>query len=184
MGKNKRETPPKGFDWNCQTAKREKKTGRAREGIIRIKEGWERIEETKETDGLVDRKVKIGKEKWNIYTAYSNKELGRLATKPGEKLGQAKKGVVIIGGDINARIGREGMLYNGNREEKQGRKNSKDKIKNGEGVKMLQMVTEQGWHILNGEYTYVEKRGESVIDYVVTNTVGIDKVLNFRVMIG
>ena len=31
------------------------------------------------------------------------------------------------------------------------------------------------------ENTYVEKRGESVIDYVVTNTVSIDKVLNFEV---
>lgn len=43
--------------------------------------------------------------------------------------------------------------------------------------------------ILNGniegdeerEYTYVEKRRESVIDYMVTNTVNIDKVLNFKV---
>ena len=65
----------------------------------------------------------------------------------------------MIRGDFN-RIGREGMLYNGeenqerkkekDREEKQERKNSKDKVKNGEGVKMLKMVAEQGWHILNG----------------------------------
>ena len=54
---------PKGFDWNCQAAKREKKRGRARGGIITgIKEGWEGIEET-EVGGIVDRKVKIRKEK-------------------------------------------------------------------------------------------------------------------------
>lgn len=54
---------------------------------------------------------------------------------------------------------------------------------------MLKMMAGQDWHILNGniegdedgEYTYIEKRGKSVIDYVVTNTVGIDKVLNFRI---
>ena len=56
----------------------------------------------------------------------------------------------MIGGDFNARIGREGLLYNGDREEQQERENSKDKVKNGEGVKMLKMVAEQGWHILNG----------------------------------
>ena len=57
----------------------------------------------------------------------------------------------MIGGDFNARIGREGMLYNGHREEEQGRKNSKDKVKNGEGIRMLKMMAEQCWHILNGK---------------------------------
>lgn len=57
MGKNKKEIP-KGFNWNCQGAKRENKRGRARGGIITgIKGGWEieGIKETKETNGLVDR---------------------------------------------------------------------------------------------------------------------------------
>lgn len=45
-----------------------------------------------------------------------------MARELGEKLGQVKKEVVIIGGDFNGRIGREGMLYNGDREEKQEKK--------------------------------------------------------------
>ena len=41
-----------------------------------------------------------------------------MATELGDKLRQVKEEVVMIGGDFNARIGREGMLYNGDREEK------------------------------------------------------------------
>lgn len=48
----------------------------------------------------------------------------------------------MIGGDINARIGRKGFLYNGEREENQGRRNSTDKVVNREGVKMLKSRTE------------------------------------------
>lgn len=68
-----------------------------------------------------------------------------MATKLGKKLVQAKEKMVMIRSDFNARIGREGILYNGEIEENQGRKNSKDKVVNGKKVKMLKMVVE---HIL------------------------------------
>lgn len=69
-----------------------------------------------------------------------------MTTELREKLGQTKQEAVMIGDDINARIGREGFLYNGEREENQGRKNSTDKTVNREGVKMLKIMAEQLTH--------------------------------------
>ncbi|KOX68712.1 hypothetical protein WN51_07400 [Melipona quadrifasciata] len=51
------------------------------------------------------------------------------------------------------------------------------------------MAAESEWHILNGnmegdekgEFTYIEKRGETVIDYVLTNTKDLDKIEKFQV---
>lgn len=90
--------------------------------------------------------------------------------------------MLITGGDFNARIGKEGKLYNGELEEEREKRNSKDSAINEEGEKMLKLVEERGWHILNGnvkgdkteEFTYVEKQGATVIDYVMTNNTGLD----------
>ncbi|KOX74659.1 hypothetical protein WN51_13093, partial [Melipona quadrifasciata] len=74
-------------------------------------------------------------------------------------------------------------------EEEQEKRKSKDKVVNDKGQKLLKMAAESGWHILNGnmqgdekgEFTYIEKRGETVIDYILTNTKGLDKIEKFQV---
>lgn len=108
--------------------------------------------------------------------------MSRIVKEISEKLEQAKKEVIIIGGDFNARIGRERKLYSGEPEEKQGKRKSKDKV--GEEEKLLKMAAESGWHILNGnmeddekgEFMYIQKKGGTVIDCVLTNTIGLDKI--------
>ena len=53
-----RETLPKRFTWSCQEARKEKRKGKARGGIIiGIREGWEEIEETR-TRGTRGKKSK------------------------------------------------------------------------------------------------------------------------------
>ncbi|XP_017791917.1 PREDICTED: uncharacterized protein LOC108573937 [Habropoda laboriosa] len=57
--------------------------------------------------------------------------MSRIAKEINEKLEQAKEEVIIIGGDFNARIGREGKLYGGELEKEQEKRKSKDKVTNG-----------------------------------------------------
>lgn len=59
--------------------------------------------------------------------------------------------MLIIGGDFNPKIGKEGKLYNGELEEEREKRNLKDSAINEEGEKMLKLVEERGWHILNGK---------------------------------
>lgn len=55
---------------------------------------------------------------------------------------------------------------------------SKDKVTNTEGVRLLEMVEENGWKILNGnmegdegEYIFIGGQGNSVIDYTLLNKI-------------
>lgn len=67
---------------------------------------------------------------------------------------------LIIGGDFNTRIEKERISRRRGRKRK---KRSKDKIKNTEGEKMIEMIEEKGWEILNenmegneeGEFIYI-----------------------------
>lgn len=101
---------------------------------------------------------------------YNSQGNGRKVKKEGVK--------TLIGGDFNTGIDNRG----GGMEEKRGEKGmverekrSKDRKVNGEGRVLVNFMEERGWSILNGvvkedkegEYTYTEYRGNSVIDYVV-----------------
>ena len=58
-----------------------------------------------------------------------------------------------------------------------GGRSSKDEILNGEGKKLLNLLEEMGWFILNGniegkeegEYTRTERKKRTVIDYVIVD---------------
>lgn len=66
---------------------------------------------------------------------------------------------------MNARTGREGPFFNEEGKEFE-KRNSKDKVKNTEGTKLIEMVEENGCEILNGntegdevrEFTFIGKR--------------------------
>lgn len=81
----------------------------------------------------------------------------------------------MIGGDFNERIGLGGRIYEVEKEH--WRKKSKDKITNAEGRSLLEWVEKNGWSFLNGnmegdkeeEFTYIEARGNSVIDCIIEN---------------
>ena len=63
----------------------------------------------------------------------------------------------------------------GEEEGEESKRRSKDRVINREGRKLIEMMEEEGWGILNGikagdeegEFTYTGGRGESVIDYVI-----------------
>jgi len=62
--------------------------------------------------------------------------------------GQGGEERMVIGGDFNARTGEEGGRACGE-EEEDGKRKSKDKKTNREGRKLLGMLGEVGWTILN-----------------------------------
>lgn len=66
---------------------------------------------------------------------------------------------------------------------------SKDKVKNAEGSKLLEMIEENGWEILNGntegdeegELTFIGGKGNSVIDYVIIDPLVKEEIKCFKV---
>ena len=66
----------------------------------------------------------------------------------------------VIGGDFNARIGEEGGWWEieEDNETRSGRnRNSKDKKINKDGRRLLELVEEKGWSVLNGKMTGDER---------------------------
>ncbi|XP_015437252.1 PREDICTED: uncharacterized protein LOC107192490 [Dufourea novaeangliae] len=114
---------------------------------------------------------------------------GKLIGDLVKALGEEQEGEcnVLIAGDLNARIGREGgnVGWEGEIVERR----SKDEVINEYGKKLLEIVRENGWQFLNGnktggeegEYTHIGGRGATVIDYVVTNTGAWDRIKEMRV---
>lgn len=92
----------------------------------------------------------------------------------------ARNEVVIIGGDYNARTGEEvGCdIY------KEKGRCSKDKVVNKEGEVLLEWLENKGLSIVNGRkegdgeggFTYISGRGCTVIDYVIANEEGWDRI--------
>lgn len=81
---------------------------------------------------------------------------------------------IIIGGDFNIRIGELNSIeiiegWYG--------RCSKDNVIGNEGRKLMDWIKEKGWYVLNGamksasngEYTFVDARGNTVIAYVIIN---------------
>ncbi|XP_046140949.1 uncharacterized protein LOC114881608 [Osmia bicornis bicornis] len=68
-----------------------------------------------------------------------------------DAVGDMKEERLIIGGDFNARIGLEGSFSNEDRKDKETRK-SRDKIENIEGTRLIEMVEDYRWEIMNGNF--------------------------------
>lgn len=140
-----------------------------------------------EVEGLLGIKISIREGRWNVWTVYNNRCIEKIAKKLKENTENIRDEVLIIGGDMNARIGLEGTVYRGELDDAQMERKSKDRVKNREGEKMFELIEERGWLILNGnmqgdekgELTRIEKRGASVVDYVFANSKGWDKTSKF-----
>jgi len=104
-----------------------------------------------------------------------------------EMLGDLEEEILCIGGDFNARIGKEGKRIEGEEDEESWR-NSKDEEVNNEGRELLDLVN-RGWDIANGnmrgdengELTYIGGKGESVVDYVLVNQKAWDKIEKMKI---
>lgn len=133
------------------------------------------------------RKIWLGRDCLEIVGVYINNDMEGKLERLREWTEIREKGIrVMIGGDFNARTGREGGEVKEEEEGREGRKGSRNSKKdgkmNGNGRKLCEFLGEQGWWILNtwghggntrgdeeGEWTYTGGRGESVIDYILEN---------------
>ncbi|EZA52870.1 hypothetical protein X777_07989 [Ooceraea biroi] len=98
-------------------------------------------------------------------------------------------GKTIIGGDFNARTGRKGGRKLGEEEGEGEERKSRDEKENNEGRELVEVIGERGWMIVNGgmegdeegEWTYTGGRGELVIDYVIVNEEGWERITRLEV---
>jgi hypothetical protein len=90
----------------------------------------------------MERNVHIGNEWWKILTVYS-KEM-RTTTRRVENTMKKDRG-----GDFNGRIG-ERRARNWEEEKGDGKRKTKDKVKNAEGKRLMEWIEENGWEVLNG----------------------------------
>ncbi|KAJ3649260.1 hypothetical protein Zmor_021013 [Zophobas morio] len=101
-----------------------------------------------------------------------------------EKIEESEEEFLLLGGDFNARIGNKSREDDGENTRK-----SKDKIEIKDGKLLWELIEEGGWEVLNGvkegdeegEFTWIGKRGESVIDYVIVNGLAEEEVETFKI---
>jgi len=164
MWENLGDRLPSSHVWSCSFATRRKEKGRAMGGlIIGIKKEWadrdlEFIKREEGNIGMVG--VKDTARTTNVVLVYNreknDKELGEILYKITEEY---KEDRLIIGGDMNIRIGELGS------DEEEGglTRKSKDKIINNKGKILVELLQESGLNVLNGrsvgdgegEFTYV-----------------------------
>lgn len=175
---------PEEFNWKCQFAGREKSRGRACGALITgVKRNIIEIEVDERFRGLQERKVKIQGNIWRVITVYS-KDMKKTRSNIEEMVEATKEERLLIGGDFNAKTGKRGSFC-----DEVAERESKDKVTNTEGVRLLEMVEKSGWEILNGnmegdeegEFTFIGAQGNSMIDYILIDTKIKEEIQNFRI---
>lgn len=185
----------KEFWWRFFPANREKKRGRAKGGfLIGVKKYWmneEDIEIERVEENLILTKLQTKEGKLNIWSVYNAGQMEKY-WEIWEEVDYTKENNLIIGGDFNIRIGNEGRIIGeeGDEEENQRIRESKNKAISNGGRKMIERIGKKGWIIIangningdeEGEFTFTGARGSTVIDYVILNEKAKEKVRNFRV---
>jgi len=181
---------PRSYRWRMQWATRNNKRGRAMGGMVMgiRKELMEKGEEIMtENEGIMVGNIKLGKQNWRIVGVYIKDNMERMLQRLEEWVEEERGGrYTLIGGDFNARTGREGGGCeiggeDGYKEEDGRRKrSSKDGKTNKEGKKLISFLEERGWGILNGckkgdeegEYTFIGGKGCTIIDYILCDEEG------------
>ena len=190
--KNLKSKLPKEYKWKCEEAKRNNKKGRAKGGIITgVRKEIEEVEEkgVKERVGVQQRIVKLGTKEWKIMGIYS-REIKETIKNIEELVKPTEESNLLLGGDFNARIGKQGGRKDDFEEEKSlVKRETKDIGENKQGNELIKMIEENGWSVLNGnmrgdekgEYTYVGARGKTVIDYGIVNEEAWKEIKTFKI---
>lgn len=178
---------PKNLEWKCRPAKRENRKGRAKGGIITgVSKRLKSLEYKEWNDNIVERRIRHREKEWRLLTVYSQNVKEILDT-ISEGMEENEEEILIIGGDWNARTGKEGGWINETTEKEEETRKSKDKVINGEGRRLISGIEERGWGIINGskgeegEWTYVGENGESVIDYIITNQEAVEEIESLKI---
>lgn len=137
--------------WEGQKTIRKNRKGRAMgEMIMWIKKDLieERTKIESVREGIIMGKVRNGKERWRIIGVYVGKNGIKGTLQTLEKwMGEREAGIrTIIGGDFNARTGREGggiIEMEGEGGDREGRQ-SKDRKVNKEGRLLVNLIEERG----------------------------------------
>jgi len=113
-----------------------------------VRKEIEEIEETESIDvnRIQERRLRVKEKIWRIITIYNE---GKMKDKRKEIERKIEEEILCIGGDFNARIGREGKRCE-EREEKMSCRNSKNRETNRKGKDLLRLLEDRGWEIANG----------------------------------
>lgn len=158
-----------------------------RKDIVVEGNGLEKAEGEREEERIIMKKARIGGEVWRMVGVYVNGNMERKLHELKKWMEGGRQERVIIEGDFNARTGEQRGRVGNEEEEEIGRK-SKDKKSNKEGWELLQAIEEVEMKIMNesmcgleGEFTYIGGKGETVIDYVIRRKEVIGKIERMEV---
>jgi len=176
--------------WACDFAKKDRNKGRAKGGfIIGRKKGGLTDKGNlmiKKKEGVIRSDLEIDKEPISIVSVYGEQGGKKLIENLEEIIDIEREENIIIGGDLNLRLGTLGKKGIGEGEIE---RHSKDKCVGNGGKKFIDWINEKGLEILNGstegdwegEFTYVGARGCSVIDYTIVNERLGNRISSFRI---
>lgn len=159
-------------------------------GIITgVNRNIKELKDGENIDQMQERVIEIEEEEWRIFTIYSKSEI-KLIEEQLEHRGNMNITNLMLAGDFNARTAEQGSRIN-EQDGNEIKRNSKDKILNKEGERLLHLIEENGWNLLNGNtkgdeegnLTFIDTKGESVIDYCIVNERARNKIKSFRVLL-